>query len=159
MMASQTVLFICSGNYYRSRFAEAVFNHRARQAGLAWGAFSRGLRMRERPAPLAPETVAALQARGIPVSMTAPGPALLSAGDFAVANLVVALKEDEHREALAREYPGWEKRACFWNIHDIDVETAEVALPKLEAQVVELVELLRSGCAPGLAEVGRRSEF
>ena len=37
------LLFICTGNYYRSRFAEAVFNHHAKQRGLPWRAFSRGL--------------------------------------------------------------------------------------------------------------------
>ena len=30
----KAVLFLCSGNYYRSRHAEAVFNHRAAAAGL-----------------------------------------------------------------------------------------------------------------------------
>ena len=37
------VLFICSGNYYRSRLAEILFNHEAERVGLAWEAGSRGL--------------------------------------------------------------------------------------------------------------------
>jgi hypothetical protein len=37
------VLFLCTGNYYRSRFAEELFNHHAEHAGLAWIAESRGL--------------------------------------------------------------------------------------------------------------------
>ena len=40
---SNTVLFLCSGNYYRSRFAELVFNHLAKCAGLDWRATSRAL--------------------------------------------------------------------------------------------------------------------
>ena len=39
----QTILFICTGNYYRSRFAEAFFNHHAEVRGLCWRAISRGL--------------------------------------------------------------------------------------------------------------------
>jgi protein-tyrosine-phosphatase len=35
------VLFLCTGNYYRSRFAELLFNYRARSTGLAWEASSR----------------------------------------------------------------------------------------------------------------------
>ena len=37
-----TVLFLCSGNYYRSRFAEIFFNWLAPQQGLNWRAESRG---------------------------------------------------------------------------------------------------------------------
>ncbi len=36
------VLFVCTGNYYRSRFAELFFTARAAQAGLPWAAQSRG---------------------------------------------------------------------------------------------------------------------
>jgi protein-tyrosine phosphatase len=38
-----TVLFLCSGNYYRSRFAEVYFNRLAEQQPSAWRADSRGL--------------------------------------------------------------------------------------------------------------------
>ena len=37
------VLFLCTGNYYRSRFAEVLFNHVAGERGLGWRAESRGL--------------------------------------------------------------------------------------------------------------------
>jgi protein-tyrosine phosphatase len=37
------VLFLCTGNYYRSRFAEELFNHEAERASLPWIAQSRGL--------------------------------------------------------------------------------------------------------------------
>jgi hypothetical protein len=41
--AVRTVLFLCTGNYYRSRFAEVFFNHHGAKAGLTWRAVSRGL--------------------------------------------------------------------------------------------------------------------
>ncbi len=37
------LLFLCTGNYYRSRFAELLFNHLAAQVGLDWRADSRGV--------------------------------------------------------------------------------------------------------------------
>ena len=37
------VLFLCTGNYYRSRFAEILFNHLAPQHNLDWHAESSGL--------------------------------------------------------------------------------------------------------------------
>jgi hypothetical protein len=42
-MAHKSVLFLCTGNYYRSRFAEMLFNSLAAQVGLQWRASSRGL--------------------------------------------------------------------------------------------------------------------
>lgn len=39
----RTVLFLCTGNYYRSRFAEEIFNARAAALGLDWRAESRAL--------------------------------------------------------------------------------------------------------------------
>src|SRR5271169_3864635 len=39
----QAVLFLCTGNYYRSRFAEILFNSVAGKMGLPWRASSRGL--------------------------------------------------------------------------------------------------------------------
>jgi len=38
----QTVLFLCTGNYYRSRFAEFLFNALAAEAGVDWVAESAG---------------------------------------------------------------------------------------------------------------------
>ena len=40
---NKTVLFLCTGNYYRSRFAEVLFNSVAGKMGLPWRASSRGL--------------------------------------------------------------------------------------------------------------------
>jgi protein-tyrosine phosphatase len=39
----RTVLFLCTGNYYRSRFAELLFNHLAAAKAAPWRAESRGL--------------------------------------------------------------------------------------------------------------------
>jgi len=37
------VLFLCTGNYYRSRLAEILFNHLAKERTLDWHADSSGL--------------------------------------------------------------------------------------------------------------------
>ncbi|HWG47254.1 MAG TPA: hypothetical protein VN688_31115 [Gemmataceae bacterium] len=36
----KTVLFLCTGNYYRSRFVEVLFNSVADRMGLSWRASS-----------------------------------------------------------------------------------------------------------------------
>ena len=43
----KTVLFLCSANYYRSRFAEHFFNWHAENSGLRWKAISKGPGWRE----------------------------------------------------------------------------------------------------------------
>ena len=40
----RTVLFVCTGNFYRSRFSEYLFNALASERGLSWRATSRGLK-------------------------------------------------------------------------------------------------------------------
>jgi protein-tyrosine phosphatase len=68
MPPNDQVLFLCTGNYYRSRYAEEVFNFHAAAEGLAWRAFSRGLAEASSPenvGPMSGFALAALEARMI----------------------------------------------------------------------------------------------
>ena len=63
-----TVLFLCTGNYYRSRFAEVLFNSVAGRMGLPWRASSRGLALERgvnNVGPMAVSAVQALESRGL----------------------------------------------------------------------------------------------
>ena len=70
------ILFICTGNYYRSRFAEAVFNHYSEAHVLPWRAFSRGLAIHLVPPEflLSPDTHEHLTQRKIEVAPHRPRP-------------------------------------------------------------------------------------
>jgi hypothetical protein len=62
----QTVRFLCTGNYYRSRFAEILFNSVAGKLGLRWRASSRGLALERgvnNVGPMAVSAITALEAR------------------------------------------------------------------------------------------------
>src|SRR6266446_6429247 len=64
----RTVLFLCTGNYYRSRFAEELFNHYAPRAGLSWVARSRALAIERgvnNAGSLSPFALRALEKRGL----------------------------------------------------------------------------------------------
>ena len=54
------ILFLCTGNYYRSRFAEHLFNWLATKQGLDWQADSRGLALERginsKPKSFSPES-------------------------------------------------------------------------------------------------------
>src|SRR5215467_377988 len=105
MESSGQVLFLCTGNYYRSRYAEELFNHLAKAEGVPWRAFSRGVAERGSPdnvGPMSRFAREALEAKEIAPegSMRDPRPCVLA--DFSGAQLVIALKEAEHRSMIER---------------------------------------------------------
>jgi protein-tyrosine phosphatase len=69
-------------------------------------------------------------------------PLMCSGNDLATADLVVALKEGEHREMLAAGFPGWEDRVTYWHVHDVDQAAPEKALAEIEALVHGLIQQL-----------------
>src|SRR5712672_2066491 len=90
------ILFLCTGNYYRSRYAEILFNWQAARQGLSWQAESRGLELHaSNVGPLSRETKAALQRLGIPFASYERFPLQVTEADFAAAQHVVAVKEAE----------------------------------------------------------------
>lgn len=126
------VLFICTGNYYRSRFAEAVFNHAAKREGLPWRAFSRGLAIHLAEGDLSPHTASALSERGIDLAHTGPTRMSLAEADLARAHRIVALKRDEHHAMMLARFPAWADRISYWSVHDIDVSEPGPALAEIE---------------------------
>ena len=144
------ILFLCTGNYYRSRYAEALFNHEALRRGLDWRAFSRGLAVHlAPPAGLSPHTTRRLQERSIPFERTGPDPIQVGEADFLRAARIIALKGIEHRPWMARLHPAWMNRIEYWEISDLDAAAPEVALAAIEAHVLALLAELETGPAAG----------
>ncbi len=142
-MTYNTVLFLCTGNFYRSRFAEYLFNALAKQHGLPWWATSRGLRakMAEGEGPISEFAAYRLIATGIPFDGER-FPVRLSEADLENADLVVALKKAEHHAILLDQFPKWADKIQYWHIDDIDCATPNKALPICEACVKFLVKTL-----------------
>jgi protein-tyrosine phosphatase len=140
---TRTVLFLCTGNYYRSRFAEIFFNWHAERQSVLWRAESRGLELfPDNTGPMSGHTIARLRRHGIPFDTYERLPLSLSHRDLAAAHHVVAVKETEHRPLLARKFPEWLERVEFWEVHDLDRATPEEAMPHLESEVTRLIERL-----------------
>jgi protein-tyrosine phosphatase len=143
----RTVLFLCTGNYYRSRFAEEVFNDLARRSGLDWTATSRGLALelgRWNVGPISAHARAALTARGVQLAEPARDPLACAADDLSAADMVVAVKEAEHRPYLDRKHPGWADRVTYWHVHDLDQAGPDQALAEIAEHVRQLVGQLRA---------------
>ena len=139
------ILFLCTGNYYRSRFAEAVFNYHAIKRGLPWRAFSRGLAIHLVEGPISEHTVAALAAREIELEHTAPERQQVADEDLRRAKLTIALKKDEHLPLMRLLHAEWADKIVYWDIHDLDFAQPEEALPAIEGRVLALLEGISVG--------------
>jgi predicted translation initiation factor SUI1 len=141
---AKTVLFLCTGNYYRSRFAEVLFNSVAGRMGLPWKATSRGLALERgvnNVGPMAASAVQALEVMGVragdAVTRT---PAQVTTDDLEVAALIVAVKHAEHLPLLQERFPAWAERVEFWHVDD-----APDVLGLIEQEVMGLVARLLGG--------------
>ncbi len=142
------VLFICTGNYYRSRFAEALFNAQAETRGLPWRAFSRGFLPEWNPPGISPHTLRELEARRIPLRHTDQLQHLLTRQDLEAADLIIAVKEAEHRPLMRERFPDWESKITYWHVHDLDVFLPHEAFSGLEAHVLALLDELGRTAPP-----------
>jgi protein-tyrosine phosphatase len=136
------VLFLCTGNYYRSRFAELLFNHLAAARSLNIRAVSRGLKIDRtgmNQGDVSPHTLAAIRRIGIDPAAASRSPADLTYGDLSSANWIIAMKEAEHRPMLDASFPGWSERTIYWNVHDLDAATPEQTLGEIETKVRDLL--------------------
>ncbi|MEN6495068.1 MAG: low molecular weight phosphatase family protein [Thermoguttaceae bacterium] len=149
-LAVKTVLFLCTGNYYRSRFAEILFNHLLAGNDLDWRAASRGLAPDKgiNVGPISMYALHGLKARGIALGSKIRYPLPVTEADLADADLIVALKESEHRPMLEAHFPVWAEGVEYWHIDDLDCASPEEALTRLEDAVVELMNRLRRPVRP-----------
>lgn len=141
---SRSVLFLCTGNYYRSRYAEILFNVEAPRRGVEWVAESRGLACEKgsNVGPLSRHIADALARRGVVVPGPLRFPKQVTEAELAAAGLIIALKEAEHRRYLADRYPAWPDRVTYWHVHDLDVAGPETALAVVEQNVADLIDRL-----------------
>ena len=141
----RTVLFLCTGNYYRSRFAEMLFNALARENGLDWHADSKGLALEKGVNNVGPMSVTAvntLQMLGVNQPGTARYPQQVQEQDFQQAALVIALKEAEHRPYVSERHPAWVNTIEYWHVHDGNPTPAYNPLTEIEREVRRLIQRL-----------------
>jgi protein-tyrosine phosphatase len=140
----KTVLFLCTGNYYRSRYAEVLFNSVAGKMSLPWKASSRGLALERgvnNVGPMAVSAVKALEARGLrAVAEFGRFPIQVTAEDLGSAHWIVALKEAEHLPLLQEQFPAWAEKVEFWHVDD-----APEVLGLIESEVMDLAARLIVG--------------
>jgi protein-tyrosine-phosphatase len=141
----KTLLFLCTGNYYRSRYAEELFNHHAARGGLLWQAQSRGLAIErgiDNVGPLSPFALEALAERGLVAQGACRLPQQCTAIDLAAADHIVALDQSEHRPLMQERFPDWESRIEYWQIGDVEVVPPKIALGSIDGRLDALLRQL-----------------
>jgi protein-tyrosine phosphatase len=140
----QKILFICTGNYYRSRFAEMLFNAQAARLGLCWKADSRGIEPSSyNIGPIYLPVLKKLETLGIPVEAKLRMPIQLKTTDLKDADLVVALDAAEHKLWMKQRFAEWADEILYWNVPDLNLMGPEEALSQIEKNVTVLVQQLR----------------
>lgn len=139
------VLFLCTGNYYRSRFAEKVFNNLANKKKLNWEADSSGLALERgvnNVGAISKYAVEALKQRGIEILSEERFPKSPVTDDFQKFDLIIAVDESEHRPLMQERFPDFLDSIEYWLIHDIDKTSPQEALEELETKVKDLIKEL-----------------
>jgi protein-tyrosine phosphatase len=141
----RVVLFLCTGNYYRSRFAEELFNCYAQRDGLTWIAQSRALavgRGKTNNGPISPFVLQALDERGLVARAASRLPQQCILADLNAADRIVALMETEHRPLILEGFSGWENRVDYWDVPDIEIMPPATALKCIEDRVTDLLPVI-----------------
>jgi protein-tyrosine phosphatase len=132
------ILFLCTGNYYRSRFSEHLFNALAKEKRLDWRADSRGLATEygsDNVGAISPYTIAGLKERGLSVSDEERFPLQAVSADFAAADKIIALDEFEHRPLMVERFSSWVDAVEYWDVHDWYKTPPLLALKQIEQHI------------------------
>ena len=134
-----SVMFICTGNYYRSRFCEIYFNHLTRENLVP--ADSKGLwafrKINE--GMISPHTIKYLS----DISLTSGKmkfPEQMETRHFESGVRIIAMDEVEHRTMMQGEFPDFADQIEYWQVQDIDFTDPAEAMPALKAKVEQLVK-------------------
>lgn len=138
MSEHKPILFLCTANYYRSRFSEMYFNHLAEAEGLAVRADSAALEMAKwrsyNPGELSVHTIKALGELGILIEQPYREPRQFDPKAAAGMRLI-ALSEKEHRPMATRLFPESLEQMEFWRVEDVEFESPEKAIALMKASV------------------------
>jgi protein-tyrosine phosphatase len=138
----KTVLFLCTGNYYRSRFAEELFNQRSGTARNGWIARSRALAIERgigNVGPISPFALRGLEERGL-TAASKRYPQQCAIADLEAADRIVALNEPEHRPLILERFAPWAELTEYWKVADVEFMPPSLALASIDMQVAELLD-------------------
>jgi protein-tyrosine phosphatase len=153
--ATIQILFLCTGNYYRSRFAEEIFNHLAAKESLPCRATSLGFSPHPEinPGKISAFTLKALADRDIPPRSADRSPTAVESKDFLRFRFCIAMSEVEHQPMMQTMFPSFLPSVRFWQVEDLAWEASDSAIAKIESEVFKLINEIRQESRTGPAAV------
>jgi len=141
---NKKILFVCTGNYYRSKFSEIYFNHCARKYNIFWSAFSRGFDISnpDNKGWIFDNALNELVKLGI-VIPDETMPTIISVKDIEKADVVIALDENEHKDFVEKHFPAFSHRFTYWNVPDLYKKDSSVALNIIRDNISHLLKNLK----------------
>lgn len=146
------MLFLCTGNYYRSRFAEILFAHWSATHRLGWTAWSQGLALERgrNVGPIAPSAIDGLRRLHVPIGASGERfPEAVSDDALRAADRIVAVSRNEHLPLIRERHPAWVERIELWDVAD-----DALALGRIEQAIRTLVIALAPDGARARAWLG-----
>lgn len=126
MSQTKRLLFVCSGNYYRSRLAEILFNQAAEAAGLGWRAESRGMVKTGDLKGMSEHAVAFLRDHDMGHLAEEPrDPLPIDVEDMTGSDLIIGMCREEHEPMINQKFLSLARamakgsRLRYWRIYDI----------------------------------------
>ena len=119
------VNFVCSGNYYRSRLAEAYFNYISDLLRLNYVADSHGLaihfadELAEEHGEISPFSREKLEEIGVPEQYYMRDRKSLTSDAIDNSDINIALDRKEHTPMLKEQFPERESSFCYLDIKDV----------------------------------------
>jgi protein-tyrosine phosphatase len=142
MTPHRRVLFICTGNYYRSRYAEIYFNARV-PVESGYSAASCGFRLSpHNTGKIAPCVLDRLRSQQIVGADQLRAPRQLYVEELTETDRVIVLDETEHRSYVEQYLPTWRTRVTYWHVPDANDMPVEHALQLIEMEVDALLQQL-----------------
>jgi protein-tyrosine phosphatase len=94
------------------------------------------------PGPISRHTLAACQRLSIQRPASERFPRKVTNEDFVSSDLVIAVKEAEHRPMMERGFPAHLPRVEFWHVDDIDCAEPCATIADLEQRIANLINRL-----------------
>lgn len=116
---TKQILFVCTGNFYRSRFAEALFNQEASHGNPSWKAVSRGLALVPSQHGISPIALHELQRLGVSAKFCNGAPKAIAQKDLDKSDYIILMDEEEHRAMFEKQFPKFEQtKIHYWHVPD-----------------------------------------